>query len=77
MIDRTALQANLQCYVRDLQNGIDAPIVREGLEGAMKQCFVPQLMLAREWIYDVYDTSHPHPKVESLLDLQWSLLERS
>lgn len=75
MIDRTALQANIQMYVKDLQNEIDSPLVREGIEVAMKKVSIPQLMIAREWIYEEYDTDRPHPKVESLLDFQWGLLE--
>lgn len=80
MVDRTAFEANIQCYVRDLQNGIDSPTVREGIEDAMQKLSIPQLMIARELIYDVYDKRSPHPlvehpKVESLLDFQWNLLE--
>ncbi len=75
MVDRTALQANIQMYVKDLQNEIDSRIVREGIESAMQKLSIPQLMIAREWVYDAYDTSREHSKVESLLDFNWDLLE--
>lgn len=76
MVDRIALQAGIQVYVKDLQNDIDSPPVRDRLESAMQKLSVPQIMLAREWVYDAYDTSRPHPKVESLLDFLWDLLEK-
>ena len=75
MTDRTALQANIQMYVKDLQNDIDSPLVRERLEDAMGMLSMLQIMWAREWIYDAYDTSNPHQKVESLLDFTWNLME--
>ena len=75
MVDRTALQANIEMYVKDLQNGVGSSPLREQLEDAMRKLSVPQIMWAREWVIDAYDTNHHHPKVESLLDFIWACLE--
>ena len=74
MTDRTAINANVTMYIRDLQNNIDHPLVRERLEAVMHKLSIPQLMIVREWILDAYDTEHQCPKIERLLDFIWGLI---
>ncbi len=71
----SALHANIQCYIRDLLNDIDSPLVRNNIEKAIKSRTHFEAGEALKAAIDVLPNEWEQPLIDSLIDFMtdWSI----